>query len=111
METQATFASFDAKGIEAVLSRTTAEGNSNFDETIYATTQNYAKTINGIEVTKGSYPISIWSPIRTVTDANGSNVQVRNHTVINYDEGAPSSKIYGLPTTQDCSLLQPNRWR
>jgi len=99
-EKQISYASYDAQGIENVLNRVSLEGNDNFDPLQYATLQKYATSINNIIVPDGLFLTDVWSPIHTATLADGSTVQVRNHAVTTYDDGAPTAKVYGLPTTQ-----------
>ena len=104
-EKQISYANFDAQGIENVLNRFNLEGNDNFDETQYATTQKYATSINNIDVPDGVYLTDVWSPIHSATATDGSTIQVRTHTATSYDEGSPTTKLYGLPTTQSVYSL------
>ncbi|MCX8530422.1 MAG: DNRLRE domain-containing protein [Rhodoluna sp.] len=107
-EKQISYASYDSQGIENVLNRFNLEGNDNFDETQHATIQKYATSINNIDVPDGVYLTDVWSPIHTATLTDGSTAQVRNHVVTTYDEGAPTAKVYGLPTTQSVYSAQGN---
>jgi RHS repeat-associated protein len=100
LENQIPYAHFDQDGIQRVLERATIEGNDNFDELQYATLQSFATQINSNIVVTGQYQTDSWTPTHQVTLANGEQVSARNHVHTNFDENAPTTALYGLPTSQ-----------
>ncbi len=99
------YATFDSQGINNVLDRTTVEGNSNFDEFMYATVSKFHTEVNGISVPNGAYVSDSWSPIRTISNAAGVESTVRTHTSFIYDEAQQSGVLTGLLTSSRVGLV------
>lgn len=99
------YATFDSQGINNVLDRTTIEGNSNFDEFMYASVSKFYTQVNGVNVPNGAYVSDSWSPIRTISDATGVESTVRTHTSFIYDEGQQSGVLTGLLTSSRVGLV------
>jgi RHS repeat-associated protein len=99
------YATFDSQGINNVLDRTTVEGNSHFDEFMYATVSKFHTEVNGISVPNGAYVSDSWSPIRTISNAAGVESTVRTHTSFIYDEGQQSGVLTGLLTSSRVGLV------
>ena len=99
------YASFDSRGINNVLDRTTIEGNSHFDEFMYASVSKFYTQVNGVNVPNGVYVSDSWSPIRTISDAAGVESTVRAHTSFIYDEGQQLGVLTGLLTTSRVGLV------
>jgi RHS repeat-associated protein len=95
---------FDNQGILEVLDRFNAEGNDNFDEAMYSTYTTYLNVIQGRSVPGGFYVSDTWSPIHSVWDSSGTKTLVRSHYNYRYDEGAPTSDLYGLVTNVRAGL-------
>jgi RHS repeat-associated protein len=99
------YATFDSQGINNVLDRTTVEGNSTFDEFMYANVSNFYTQVNGVNVPNGAYVSDSWSPIRTISDDAGVESTVRTHTSFIYDEGQQPGVLTGLLTTSRVGLV------
>jgi RHS repeat-associated protein len=99
------YATFDSQGINNVLDRTTIEGNSIFDEFMYANVSKFYTQVNGVNVPNGAYVSDSWSPIRTISDAAGVESTVRTHTSFIYDEGQQSGVLTGLLTSSRVGLV------
>jgi RHS repeat-associated protein len=99
------YATFDSQGINNVLDRTTVEGNSTFDEFMYANVSNFYTQVNGVTVPNGAYVSDSWSPIRTISDDAGVESTVRTHTSFIYDEGQQPGVLTGLLTTSRVGLV------
>ncbi len=99
------YASFDSQGINNVLDRTVAEGNSNFDEFMYASVSKFYTQVNSVTVPNGAYVSDSWSPIRTIANAAGVESTVRTHTSFIYDEGQQTNVLTGLLTTSKVGLV------
>jgi RHS repeat-associated protein len=99
------YATFDSQGINNVLDRTTIEGNSNFDEFMYANFSKFYTEVNGISVPNGAFVSDSWSPIRTISNASGVESTVRTHTSFIYDEGQQSGVLTGLLTSSRVGLV------
>lgn len=99
------YATFDSQGINNVLDRTLVEGNSNFDEFMYASVSKFYTQVNGVNVPNGAYVSDSWSPIRTISDTAGVESTVRTHTSFIYDEGQQPNVLTGLLTTSKVGLV------
>lgn len=99
------YATFDSQGINNVLDRTLAEGNSNFDEFMYANVSKFFTQVNGVNVPNGAYVSDSWSPIRTISDTAGVESTVRTHTSFIYDEGQQPGVLTGLLTSSRVGLV------
>ncbi len=99
------YASFDSQGINNVLDRTLAEGNSNFDEFMYASVSKFYTQVNGVTVPNGAYVSDSWSPIRNIANAAGVESTVRTHTSFIYDGGQQTGVLTGLLTTSKVGLV------
>lgn len=99
------YATFDSQGINNVLDRTTIEGNSNFDEFMYASVSKFYTQVNGVEVPNGAYVSDSWLPIRTISDTAGVESTVRTHTSFIYDEGQQPGVLTGLLTSSRVGLV------
>ena len=100
------YATFDSQGINSVLDRTTVEGNSIFDEFMYANVSTFYAQVNGVNVPNGAYVSDSWSPIRTISDAAGVESTIRTHTSFIYDEGQQSGVLTGLLTSSRVGLVE-----
>ena len=99
------YASFDSQGINNVLDRTLAEGNSNFYEFMYANVSKFYTQVNGVNVPNGAYVSDSWSPIRTISNTAGVESTVRTHSSFIYDEGQQAGVLTGLLTTSKVGLV------
>ena len=99
------YANFDSQGINNVLDRTVVEGNSNFDEFMYASVSKFYTQVNGVNVPNGAYVSDSWSPIRTISDTASVESTVRTHTSFIYDEGQQPNVLTGLLTSSRVGLV------